>query len=208
MLSAIKKVFTKNGLIMIVTVIIVAVLAWMFLGLLPNMKTIGEEIDELEAKRDELYEKTKDEGDLLVALTKAKSDLADFEIKFPPSIDQEDTLRTVQSIERKSMLTLNTMSYEKLQDDMLNQPPPLQSTDESAERVDQTQPIPGRGMKIPIRTQFASQYAELKNFVTGINDVDHKIGLREIQMTTGRDKVINGSVILEFYGFKPEETIE
>ena len=206
----IQKIFSKYSLIFILSLTIIAVLALTAYVYFGDTGALTRELAGLRKREASLKATAMDKTELEDRLKAAQDKLAEFELVFPSEIYEGDALRTVKDFEDKSGLTVNAMNFEliPLQDDSLNQPPlipPGTAPSAAAARAPVSlDPIPGRGMKIPINTQFSAVYPELKEFVTQINETRQRIGLREIRMTTGRDQIIKGSVIMEFYGFMPE----
>ena len=200
---SIKSILSKYSMSMVLVVAILAVSLWMFFGLFVDIGNVSREVHSLEVKYSALNQKSVDENELLKNLNDAAAALKEYELKFPPAIEQENTLRTVQTLEQESGFKIVSMNFDPLQYDTLNQSAPGNSSS-SQSKSGISPPVPGMGMKIPIRTQFTAYYAELKQFVTLLNEAGQKIGFREIQMNTDRDRTIRGSLILEFYGFAPE----
>jgi len=210
-MASVKNILSKYGMTIIVGVAILAVLVWTFMVPFKNMNNVKGELKVVEQKYNDLKAKAVDEGQLLQNLNDAKAELAAYDLKFPPAIEQEETLRIVHSLEEETGFKMVGMTYDAkvpLQYDTLNQTASTAKSGSAAQPATSgvTPPVPGKGMKMPINTQFTANYAQLKDFVTKLNELEQKVGLREIKMTTDKDGTIKGSVILEFYGFAPTAT--
>ena len=208
-MPVIKDFISKFLTSIIMVVAIIAVLIFIILVPFSNIGDIRPELNTLEKKYQSLKKIAVDEATLLKDFDEARKELSAFDVKFPPDIEQENTLLVVQDLELGSGLNVTAMKYEVLQFDTLNQPltEAPKSASSSATRGVQP-PVPGKGMKMPIKTQFLSDYTQLKEFVKMINETEQRIGLREIKMSMDKNQMIKGSVILEFYGFMPEAVKE
>ena len=217
-MESVKKIFSKYTLAIILGAASLVIFVWTLSVPFPAMRDLNVEINGLSERYDYLMSKKLDESSIIAQLEQANAQLDAFEQIFPAHIFQEETLRVVQNLEEGSGLTVMGMAYEQLQYDTLNQPMEQELEDAAAGTV-QVQPadgvmlpVSGMGMKIPIRTQFDATYDQMMDFVTDLSATEQRIGLREIQMNVDKERLIRGSVMLEFYGFMPEpeeeETIE
>jgi len=195
-----KNIIKNYTLALFLTVLIIAAVIWILFGLWADSSKKTAEINFLENFRTELSKLNENDANIQHEYDEAVERFTEMSLMFPPSINQEETLRTVQELERTSGLEITGMRYEKLQYDTHNQ------TDGEKSVKPGATPLPGKGMKIPVTVNFTGSYNELKNFDTGLKETEQRIGIREMQVSTDRSRSNRGKMVLEFYGFAPETT--
>ena len=208
----IKNALTKYGLIFLLIALIIGAAIWMFFFLSADMDRLTAEEHGLIIKIAELTGVTMMANDFESDFGEAVKRLEEFERIFPSELSeseyQNEIIRVIENFEGKSGFNILRMDPQGLQYDALNQPTDENDRKTASSPKNIMPPEAGKGMKFSWDISFTSSYTELKEFVTLMHEMEQRIGIRQIKIESNRDNMIKGSMVLEFYGFMPEDAPE